>query len=117
MDSLYEGIISEVYQGKEAEKIHPPDPQFPKRTVVAIINITDSNQTSDSKKTISIPLVGSELPNLTIMDEHNKKLSLNDIKDKQVRINRIIELPVTKNADIVTLEPIVYTNIVVLDQK
>lgn len=115
VDSLYEGKIEAVYQGKDAEKIHPPDPKFPKRTVVAIIDITDSHKVANSNKTISIQLVNSELPYLTIMDISSKKLGLNDIKGKQVRINRIIELPVVKNVDIVTLSPIVYTNIVVLD--
>jgi hypothetical protein len=114
--TTYEGKIEGLYQGKEAQKIYPPDPKYPKRTVGLIINLTDHNGAATSKKTITILLAESELPNLKITNEHGEKLSLNDIKNKQVRINRIIKLPVTKTTDIVTLEPIVYTNIIVLAQ-
>jgi len=108
---LYEGKVEAIYQGKEAQKIHPPDPQFPKRTVVLIMNVTENSQT------VSIRLVESEMPYLSIKDNKGKKVNVDGLKGKQVRINRIIELPVTKNVDIVTLAPIVYTNIIVLNNK
>ena len=114
-DSLYEGIVSDIYLNEAAQKIHPPDPEYPVRTVVAIVDIINSENAGNTNDKIRIRIVGSEMPNVSIKDEAGKEMSLDELKGKRIKLNRLVDLPLRRGENIATKEAIVRTNFIVLD--
>lgn len=114
LNSYHEGV-ADVLQGEEVRKAYPPNPKFPERRVVVAINLENHDGDDKTKDFDTILLVPSEMPNLTVTDKKGKKISLKNIIGKKVSVARIISLTVGKGEDIVTKEPNVYTNVVLLE--